>query len=192
MQHLQCQMRSFWNFLQRISETGASTGSVWVTPRWESIYLAVKHSKCNKEKKVLGFFFLLLVSPSEAFLGVHQTSMQQMCYLFQGKLIHFSLKLCRMQLLISNGLQCKEFSFSGNLTQWEGSEPRYNTLVHKNHYRAITWCDRDSLRQLCDFPRDSLSSEMCFLFLVQHMETTGSHCHPSADTLYRGHISARH
>lgn len=94
MQTFTVSINSLWNILRGISEMRTSTGSVWVTPRRESIYLAVCCSKFNKGKKRDYYF---CVSSSKAFLGVHQTSMQQMCYLFQGKLIHFPLKLCRMR-----------------------------------------------------------------------------------------------
>lgn len=62
-------------------------------PTW--LFVAAKF---NKEENIGIFVVVVVVPSSEAFLGVHQTSMQQMCCLFQGKLIHFSQKLCRMRL----------------------------------------------------------------------------------------------
>lgn len=54
--HLQCQISSFWNIPQRISETRTSTGSVWVTPRRESrsTWLLIT-ANLTKEKKHIYF-----------------------------------------------------------------------------------------------------------------------------------------
>lgn len=48
-------------------------------------------------------------------------------------------------------------------------------------YRSILRCDSNSFWQVCDFSRDTLSLDMCFIFLLQHMKATGSHCHPIHD-----------
>lgn len=125
-------MSSFRNVLRRISETRTSSVSVWVTPRRESVYLGRLRRQILTKRRNKNISGLLSVSSSEAFLGVRQTSMQQMCLLIKGNefTFHWNYADCDFNL---NRLQSKEFSFSGNLTQWEGSEPRYNTLVHKFH-----------------------------------------------------------
>lgn len=48
-------------------------------------------------------------------------------------------------------------------------------------YRSILRCDGNIFWQVCDFSRNTLSLDMCFLFLLQHMKATGSHCHPIHD-----------
>lgn len=60
MQTFTVSINSLWNILRGISEMRTSTGSVWVTPRRESIYLAVCCSKFNKGKKK-GLLFLCFI-----------------------------------------------------------------------------------------------------------------------------------
>lgn len=60
-----------------------------------------------------------------------------------------------------NGLHCKAFSFSGDLTQWEGSEPSFNILVHKESFI-------DRSHDSCDFSRDAPSSDMFSLPRLAH------------------------
>lgn len=81
-----------------------STGSVWVTPRWDL--------QDGKSK--------------EAFLGVRQTSMQQTRDVSSRKVIHSLESETMHSAGFISTLGCETFSFSGNSTQWEGSQPGSN------------------------------------------------------------------
>lgn len=140
--NVKCQTSSLLNF----SAARTSAGSDWVTPRPESLPVRSASRQTRQKGKTIG--------DSE----FHPPRLSYECIkplcnscVMYSKGNDFTSRWNYAEYDFDlNGLHCKAFSFSGDLTQREGSEPRFNTLVH-----AGSFVDRS--RDSCDFSRDAFS-----------------------------------